>query len=195
MMERKSKAVFLDRDGTISIEIGYIDNVELLEMYQDSVAALIELRQMGYKLVVVSNQSGVAQGFFPESRVQEVNDRMVSLLKEQGVLIDGIYYCPHLPNGVIPEYAIECNCRKPAPGMIKRAEQELNIDLQHSILIGDKLSDIICGRNAGLKTILVRTGYGAETELQLQKQQMEMKPDAIVDTLYKAVQWIQNEAN
>jgi D,D-heptose 1,7-bisphosphate phosphatase len=195
MMERKSKAVFLDRDGTISIEIGYIDNVELLEMYQDSVAALIELRQMGYKLVVVSNQSGVAQGFFPESRVQEVNDRMVSLLKEQGVLIDGIYYCPHLPNGVIPEYAIECNCRKPAPGMIKRAEQELNIDLQHSILIGDKLSDIICGRNAGLKTILVRTGYGAETELQLQKQQMEMKPDAIVDTLYEAIKWIQNEAN
>jgi D-glycero-D-manno-heptose 1,7-bisphosphate phosphatase len=121
MTERKSNAVFLDRDGTISIEIGYIDNVELLEIYQDSVAALIEIRQMGYKLVVVSNQSGVAQGFFPESRVQEVNDRMVSLLKEQGVLIDGIYYCPHLPNGVIPEYAIECNCRKPAPGMIKRA--------------------------------------------------------------------------
>jgi len=195
MTERKFKAVFLDRDGTISIEIGYIDNVELLELYQDSVAALIELRQMGYKLVVVSNQSGVAQGFFPESRVQEVNDRMVFLLKEQGVLIDGIYYCPHLPNGVIPEYAIECNCRKPAPGMIKRAEQELNIDLQHSILIGDKLSDIICGRNAGLKTILVRTGYGAETELQLQKQQLEMKPDAIVDTIYEAVKWIQNEAN
>ena len=193
-MEQKSKAVFLDRDGTISVEIGYIDNVELFKLYPESVEALASLKAMGYKLVVISNQSGVAQGFFPESRVRMIHDKMVSLLKENGVVLDGVYYCPHLPNGKIPEYAKECECRKPNIGMIKRAEKELKIDLRHSLLIGDKLSDIACGRNAGLKTILVRTGYGKETEQQLRGLSEAEKPEVIVETLREAVEWIRYEA-
>jgi len=193
-MEQKSKAVFLDRDGTISVEIGYIDNVELFKLYPESVEALASLKAMGYKLVVISNQSGVAQGFFPESRVRMIHDKMMSLLKENGVVLDGVYYCPHLPNGKIPEYAKECECRKPNIGMIKRAEKELKIDLRHSLLIGDKLSDIACGRNAGLKTILVRTGYGKETEQQLRGLSEAEKPEVIVETLREAVEWIRYEA-
>lgn len=192
-MKGKAKAVFLDRDGTISHETGYIDSVDDFKLYPYSAESLAALRSMGFKIVIVTNQSGVALGFFTESRVQEINDRMHTLLKNEGITIDGIYYCPHLPDGVVAEYAKECTCRKPGIGMIKKAETELNLDLNCSIIVGDKLTDIVCGLNAGLKTVLVRTGYGRDEEKKLGKSPADEQPDVILDTLKNVVEWIKNE--
>ena len=183
-MTGKAKAVFLDRDGTISYEIGFIDRVEDFKLYPYSAESLAALRSMDFKIVIATNQSGVARG---------LNDRMHTLLKNEGVTIDGIYYCPHYPEGVVAEYIKECTCRKPDIGMIKKAETELNLDLSSSIIVGDKLTDIACGRNAGLKTVLVRTGYGKDEEKKLSNSPAEEQPDVILDTLKDVVEWIKNE--
>ena len=192
-MTGKAKAVFLDRDGTISHEVGYIDRVDDFKLYPYSAESLKALRSMGFEIVIVTNQSGVALGLFTESRVQEINDRMRTLLKNEGVTIDGIYYCPHLPDGVVAEYTKKCACRKPDIGMIKKAETELNLDLNSSIIVGDKLTDIACGHNAGLKTVLVRTGYGRDEEKKLGNSTADEQPDVILDTLKDVVEWIKNE--
>lgn len=192
-MADKSKAVFLDRDGTISTEVGYIDNADDFRLYSYSAQVLAVLESMGFKLVVVTNQSGVARGLFPESRVKEINNRMRALLENENIALDGVYYCPHLPEGKIAEFSRECSCRKPDIGMIKSAEEELRLDLKKSIMIGDRMTDIACGRRAGLKTILVRTGYGREEEKLLAECLSGEQPDAIVDTLEDAVEWIKNE--
>ncbi|KPK89655.1 hypothetical protein AMJ80_09465 [bacterium SM23_31] len=192
-MTGKAKAVFLDRDGTISYEIGFIDRVEDFKLYPYSAESLAALRSMDFKIVIVTNQSGIARGFFQESRVMEINDRMHTLLKNEGVTIDGIYYCPHSPEGIVAEYVKECTCRKPDIGMIKKAETELNLDLSSSIIVGDKLTDIECGHNAGLKTVLIRTGYGKDEEKKLGKSPTGVQPDVILDTLKDVVEWIKNE--
>ncbi|GAG08137.1 unnamed protein product, partial [marine sediment metagenome] len=139
-MTGRTKAVFLDRDGTISYEVGYIDRVENFRLYPYSAESLAAFCEMGFVIVIVTNQSGVARGFFPESRVHEINNKLRSLLKSEGVTIGGMYYCPHLPHGIIAEYARECTCRKPNIGMIKKAEIELDLDLRNSIMVGDKLN-------------------------------------------------------
>lgn len=192
-MDRKSRAVFLDRDGTISEEIGYIDSAENFELYPYAIGALSELQSSGYKLIVVTNQSGVARGYFPESRVKEVNDLMCSLLAKQGVAVDAVYYCPHHPDGIVKDFSFECQCRKPGTGMIKQAERELNLDIKNSIMIGDKRTDIDCGRNAGMKTILLRTGFGKDEEKLLNGRTDDEMPDFMADDLNDAVEWIKNE--
>ena len=184
----------MDRDGTISTEMGYIDSVEAFELYPYSVQALSALQSLGFKLVVITNQSGVARGLFPESRVVEINNRMQTLLSEAGVTLDGVYYCPHLPEGSVAEYSYKCTCRKPDIGMIKQAAREHTIALEKSVMVGDALSDIACGRNAAIKTILVRTGYGRNVEKSLKGLSPEEQPDAVVDTLEGAMEWIKHEA-
>ncbi|MFC1477699.1 D-glycero-alpha-D-manno-heptose-1,7-bisphosphate 7-phosphatase [candidate division KSB1 bacterium] len=191
-MNKKLKAVFLDRDGTISVEVGYIDNVDDFELYPETAEALALLRRLGYKLVVVTNQSGVARGYFPESTVQEINDKMCMLLRESGVVIDDVYYCPYFEGGSVEEYARPSSCRKPDTGMIAQAVQAHNIDLESSLMIGDSLSDIQCGKNAGIATILVRTGYGRESEQKLLQLPEAEQPDLIAETLYEAALWIKN---
>jgi len=189
-MKTLSKAIFLDRDGTISIEIGYIDNADDFALYPDSVRALADLRDLGYKLIIITNQSGVARGYFEESRVHEINNRMIELLAEHHIHLDGIYYCPHLADGKISEYAVECSCRKPKTGMIKQAQIEHAVDLKHSILIGDTITDILCGKNAGLTTILVRTGHGKDNEMALKTMSEHEQPDFIADSIGGAVKII-----
>jgi len=189
-MKDTSKAVFLDRDGTISREVGYIDNVEDFELYPDAAEALACLQSRGYALIVVTNQSGVARGYFPESRVRAINDRMVELLARAGATIDGVYYCPHLEEGTVPAYAVRCSCRKPATGMITQAASEHGIVLPASVMVGDSLSDVECGKNAGLTTVLVRTGYGKNYEPVISGLPDREKPDYIADTLRDAASWI-----
>jgi len=189
-LKNKTKAVFLDRDGTISKEVGYIGNVDDFELLADTVSALKILMDLGYKLVVVTNQSGVARGYFPEERVQEINRRMTDLLEREDIRFDGIYFCPHLEDGKIKKYAVRCACRKPETGMIRKAESELEIDLSRSWIIGDGMPDIKCGKNVGLKTILVRTGHGVESEKKLEQLPENEKPDYITDTLSDAVRKI-----
>ncbi len=163
-----SKAVFLDRDGTLNEDPGYIGNPNSVKLFPGVPDALkILSKDLNYKLIVVSNQSGIARGILTHRDVKLVNDKINSLLENFGVRIDKFFYCPSHPDFNSEE---ECKCRKPSPKMIFDAEEEFQVDLSKSFLIGDAKTDIECGKNAGVKTILVKTGYGGEHFYQLQKE-------------------------
>lgn len=184
-------AVFLDRDGTINQEVGYIRELEKLVLIPGSGEAVARLNAMGIPVVVVTNQSGPARGFYPEAHVFALHDRLRFVLAEAGATVDAVYHCPHLPEGVVPEYTQVCTCRKPAPGMLQRAALERGIDLQRSYMVGDKGVDVGAGRAAGCKTVLLRTGYGAEELAQLPP---ELSPDHVAEDLAAAVAWILADA-
>ncbi|RKY88557.1 D-glycero-beta-D-manno-heptose-1,7-bisphosphate 7-phosphatase [candidate division KSB1 bacterium] len=181
--------VFLDRDGTINVEAGYIYRVEDFKLYEFSAEAIKRLNKLGLRTVVVTNQSGVARGFFDEKFVEKVNRKMIKLLNKGGASIDGIYYCPHLPQGKVKKYAIDCDCRKPKTGMIVKAASDLNIDLKKSFIIGDRVSDFLPGKELNMTTILVLTGYGEETYKDICKKGNE-KPDYVAKNLLEAVNYI-----
>ena len=153
-----NKAIFLDRDGTINIDHGYVHQIDDFEFIEGSINALKKLKEMGYLLVLVTNQSGIARGYFTEAQFLQLTEWMDWSLVEQGVDFDGIYYCPHHPDGK-GEFKEDCSCRKPKPGMLLDAMKALNIDPQQSIMVGDKIEDIKAGINAKVKlNVLVRTG-------------------------------------
>jgi D,D-heptose 1,7-bisphosphate phosphatase len=151
-----NKAVFLDRDDTLIIDSGYISTPGQVKLVQGASESLVELRTMRYKLVVVSNQSGVARGILTEKTLNQIHDRMRELLARRGAVIDAIYCCPYHPDGVIEKYRRESEMRKPNPGMLLAAAADMDIDLKASWLIGDSTRDIEAGRRAGCRTILVR---------------------------------------
>jgi len=155
------KAVFLDRDGTLIRNHHYGCNPNEIELLEGVPKGLRLLKRAGYYLVLVTNQSGIARGFFTEGQLAAMHRRLGAVLEEQGVGIDGWYYCPHHPDGVVPEYSVTCDCRKPRPGLLLRAAEELGIDLRASYLIGDAISDMEAGVVVGCRTILVMTGRGA----------------------------------
>ncbi len=190
MPEQKHKAVFLDRDGTLSVEVGYIDNVKDFKLYSETPDALKRLAEAGYKLVVLTNQSGVARGYFPESRVVEINEFMTRRLESFGISLDGIYYCPFYKDGKIEEYAKEDPCRKPDTGMIMRAVDEIGINLASSMIVGDSTADINCGKNAGIRSVLVLTGHGEKTYKIMKTMEKDEQPDHISKNIGEAVTWI-----
>ena len=155
MTEGKAPAIFLDRDGTLMRDVDYCGAVEDVHVFEQAPIALRRLKDAGYKLFVITNQSGIGRGYFNQQQYGAVEAEVARQLGEN--LIDATYHCPHLPED-------NCKCRKPAPEMVVRAAEEHGIDLARSYFIGDKRSDIECGRNAGTKTVLVRTGYGKETD-------------------------------
>ena len=160
------KACFLDRDGVLIEEENYLSDPEKARLCKGAGQALLRLREAGYALVVVSNQSGVARGYFTMKEVEAVQSRIAELLAKEGASIDAWYNCPHHPKGKVEGFAIDCECRKPNPGMILRAAKEMSLDIASSILIGDKLSDIEAGLNAGCKACaLVLSGHGSEQDL------------------------------
>lgn len=153
-----NKAVFLDRDGTLNTDLGYVHQIDDFKFIDGTIHALRQLKQMGYLLVLVTNQSGIARGYFSEQQFLQLTEWMDWSLAEQGVDLDGIYYCPHHPNGK-GKFQQTCRCRKPEAGMLEDAIKALNIDPAQSIMIGDKLEDLQAGMNAGIPTnILVKTG-------------------------------------
>ncbi|MFY1027437.1 D-glycero-beta-D-manno-heptose-1,7-bisphosphate 7-phosphatase [Actinobacillus seminis] len=153
-----NKAIFLDRDGTLNIDYGYVHEIDQFHFIEGSIEALQQLKQMGYLLVLVSNQSGIARGYFSEQQFLQLTEWMDWSLADRGVDLDGIYYCPHHPDG-IGEFKQDCNCRKPKAGMLSQAIKELKIDPARSIMIGDKMEDMMAGKSAGIKmNILVRSG-------------------------------------
>lgn len=153
-----NKAIFLDRDGTLNIDYGYVHEIDQFHFIEGSIEALQQLKQMGYLLVLVTNQSGIARGYFSEQQFLQLTEWMDWSLADRGVDLDGIYYCPHHPDG-IGEFKQDCDCRKPKAGMLNQAIKELKIDSARSIMIGDKMEDMIAGKSAGIKTnILVRSG-------------------------------------
>ncbi|WP_067065710.1 D-glycero-beta-D-manno-heptose 1,7-bisphosphate 7-phosphatase [Roseateles chitosanitabidus] len=162
-MSGKAKAAFIDRDGVINEERNYVHRIEDFVLLPGVVEGLALLRDAGYKLVVVTNQAGIARGYYDQTAMERLHDHLRARLAEGGVVLDGIYFCPHHPQGSIAAFAIECDCRKPAPGMLLQAERDLDLDLAGSVLIGDKLSDIQAGRRAGVhRTVLVESGHAIE---------------------------------
>lgn len=183
---RLRPAVFLDRDGTICEEVGYLNHVSRFRMFPFAAAALQRLNDAGYAVIVVSNQSGVARGYFPESLVQQLHQVMVQQLHEAGAKVDAVYYCPHASSD-------NCSCRKPKTGMLERAASEHGLDLKRSFVVGDRHGDVQLARNAQARGILVRTGYG-EGELAWHAAKWPAPPDFIADDLAAAVEWILRQA-
>jgi D-glycero-D-manno-heptose 1,7-bisphosphate phosphatase len=179
--------VFLDRDGTIIEERNYLGRLEQIELFPWSVEAIRLLKDAGYAVVIVTNQAGIARGFFDEAFVQSAHAHLDGMLREQGAVVDGYYYCPHHPDGTVERYRLRCGCRKPEPGMVRQAAADLGLDLSRSFVVGDKWLDIGLAQNAGARGVLVRTGYAGGDE---PVPPSGCEPDVIVDTLLDAARWI-----
>jgi D,D-heptose 1,7-bisphosphate phosphatase len=178
-------AIFLDRDGTINEDPGYISDPGKVILLPEAANALSLLKKNGYLLIVISNQSGIARGLMTAEDVDRVNEKVNSLLQKYGVEIDAFYYCPAHPDFSSEE---ECECRKPSTKLLFEAVKEFNIDLERSYFVGDLISDIQCGKNAGIKTILVKTGKGVESFSILQKE--NNFPTFVADNLLNASNYI-----
>ena len=182
-------AVFLDRDGVVIEEVSYLSSIEHLALFPWTADAIRALNRAGLPVVVVTNQSGVARGFFTEAFVDEVHREIAARLAMGGVRIDAYYYCPHHPDGCVAQYARSCDCRKPGRGLIDRAARDLNLDPARSFVVGDKWSDVELAHAAGARGVLVRTGHG-ETEQSRAGGPADIKADAVVDNLAAAASWI-----
>jgi len=182
-----SAAVFLDRDGTLIEEVGYLDRPERVELFPWTIDAIRSLNRAGIRVVVVTNQSGIARGYFTEATVEQIHCRVSELLAVGGASVDAYYYCPHHPDGSVAEYARVCDCRKPARGLIDRAVRELDVDPRRSVAVGDRWLDVALAREVGAKGILVRTGYGAVEE---HRRPAGLTADSVVNNLVEAVSWI-----
>ncbi|WP_437610331.1 D-glycero-beta-D-manno-heptose 1,7-bisphosphate 7-phosphatase [Erwinia sp. V71] len=152
-------AIFLDRDGTINVDHGYVHEIDNFEFIDGVIEAMQQLKKMGFALVLVTNQSGIARGMFSEDQFMQLTEWMDWSLADRDVDLDGIYFCPHLPDASEEAYRQQCDCRKPQPGMLLAAQQELHIDMSASYMVGDKLEDMLAAKAAGVgKKVLVRTG-------------------------------------
>ncbi len=179
-------AVFIDRDGTIIEELEYLKDLERIRLIPHSADAIRSLNEREILAIIVSNQAGVARGYFLEETVRKINERLEELLSKEGAHLDAIYYCPHHPEFGSPEYRKDCNCRKPKPGMLWKSAKKFHLNLKDCYVIGDRADDIRLAQNGGAKGILVLTGYG-------QKAKEEIKPDHMAKDLYQAVRWILEE--
>ena len=179
-------AIFMDRDGTVNEPVGFVNHISLFRLFPWSVEAIRLVNRAGFLAVLVTNQSGVARGLYTEELVGEVHGRLNDLLDEGGAHLDAIYYCPHgLTSG--------CDCRKPKPGMLLRAERELEVDLARSYVIGDTYSDLELAWNTGARAALVLTGYG-RGNFEHHRHEWARQPDKVVTNLYDAVAEIVREA-
>ena len=176
-----NKAVFLDKDGTLIKDVPYNVDPEKIALFEDVPKGLKLVKEQGFKLIVVTNQAGVALGYFEEKAIEGVKQKIINLLKVYDITLDGFYYCPHHEKGRVKEYATTCECRKPLPGLLIQAANELNIDLSQSWMIGDILNDVEAGKKAGCKTILIDNG--GETEWELTK---DRTPDYTVNNFLEA---------
>jgi D-glycero-D-manno-heptose 1,7-bisphosphate phosphatase len=183
------RAVFLDRDGTINEEVGYVNHCERFHLLPRTGQAIRLLNSRDFKAVVVTNQSGVARGYFPEALIGEVHQKMVGLLEAEGAHLDGIYYCPHHPDAGSPPYRQRCRCRKPDTGLVERAVEDLDLDPSKSYVIGDRGKDMEFAHRIGARGILVLTGYG-KGEWEYLRDQWKVKPGHVAEDLYEAVRWI-----
>jgi D-glycero-D-manno-heptose 1,7-bisphosphate phosphatase len=184
-------AVFLDRDGTLIEDVGYLDAIARVAFYPWTIDSIRALNRAGLAVVVVTNQSGIARGIVDEALVEATHEHLSSRLAAGGARVDAYYYCPHHPRGSVAAFVRDCECRKPARGLIDRAAAELGLDPARSFMVGDKWTDVQLGRAVGARAILVRTGGGAAEE----RRPLEgVSADAIVDNLAAAASWILREA-
>ncbi len=183
------KAVFLDRDGTIIKHVDLMHSVNELRLLPGVARAINQMNKLGFLVIVTTNQPVVARGLIEPKEVDEIHGVLIRRLSGKGAKIDGIYYCPHHPDANLPKYRLRCRCRKPEPGMILKGLKDLKINPKKSFMIGDALIDVVSGKKAGLKTILVKTGPG---HARLDVKYKNIKPDFTVKNLEQAVKIIIN---
>lgn len=182
-------AIFLDRDGTLAHEVGYINHPSRFRLYPWAIDAVRLINHAGLLAVVVTNQAGVARGYFPESVVHEVHDSLRAAMQSGGARLDAIYYCPHHPDVGEPPYRLDCDCRKPRPGLLRRAAAELGADLERSFVVGDRHGDLTVAWSVGARGALVKTGYGLGELLHLSPR-WPRPPDVVAEHVLDAVERI-----
>jgi D-glycero-D-manno-heptose 1,7-bisphosphate phosphatase len=181
----KRPAVFLDRDGTINREVNYLRRPQDVEILPGAAEAILRLNAAGFWVVVISNQSGLARGYFDEGDLALVQLEINRRLKAIGARVDAWYFCPHHPEGVVEDLALACECRKPGIGLIRQAAAEIALTLEGSFMVGDRLLDVACGRRAGLTSILVQSGHD-----DWPPEDPEQEPHFVAPDLAAAVDWI-----
>lgn len=173
--------VFLDRDGVLTVEKSYVCTVEDLEIFPYIRECIEEIHKKGYLAIVLTNQSGIARGYFTEDTLLEMNSYLQRMTG-----VDAVYYCPHYENGTVERYAVSCKCRKPNIGMIEKACEDFDVDLSRSYMVGDRAGDILCGQRAGIRTVLMESGYGSE---RLEK---DVSADLVLADLRALVKVLEN---
>jgi D-glycero-D-manno-heptose 1,7-bisphosphate phosphatase len=179
-------AVFMDRDGTLAHEVGYVNDVSRFRLFPWSIEAVRLINRSGFLAVLVTNQAGVARGYFPERAVREVHDRLTAALADGAARLDGVYYCPHHPEAGEAPYRQDCDCRKPRPGLLSRAASDLGIDLARSWVVGDRVGDLQVAWAVGARGAIVKTGYGLG-ELRHHSASWKRPPDLVAEHLLEAV--------
>ena len=185
----KHRAIFLDRDGTVSYEVGYVNHLSRYDIMPGSADAIRKINQSDFLAILVTNQAGVARGYFKEELIVKVHEKLQNILSDRDAYLDAIYYCSHHPEVGEPPYRKNCDCRKPKPGLIKRAQKEFHIDLSKSYIIGDSIKDIETGFTVSLPGILVLTGYG-KGEYEYHSSEWSIRPVHVAEDLMAAVNWI-----
>lgn len=175
---KKKRFVLLDRDGTVILERHYLSDPEEVKLFPNTASALKKLKDLGFGLIIITNQAAVGRGFFDLKQLELIHRRLKKLLKKEGIVLDGIYFCPHTPED-------NCRCRKPKLGLVEMAIKDHNFDPNFSFVIGDKAIDIKMGKNLVATTFLVRTGYGSKVD------EKQVKPDYVVSDLQEAAEKIQ----
>ena len=183
--------MFVDRDGTLIEEAGYLNHLDRLVFFPFTIDAVRQLNHGGFAVIVITNQAGIARGIVPEAFLASAHQHIADRLAAGGARIDAFYHCPHHPDGIVESLRQACDCRKPGPGMIRRAAADLDLDLSRSFTVGDRGHDLEAGRAAGTRTVLVRTGYGAADE---RAPRPTISADAVADNLAGAAAWILSEA-
>ncbi len=186
-------AVFLDRDGTVCEEMGYVNHTSRIRLFPWTARAIRKLNRAGLPVILVTNQSGVGRGYFAERLVMKAHLKIARELAAQDARLDGVYYCPHHPEARLKAYRKKCRCRKPATGMMEAAARRFGLDLESSFVVGDTYRDMEMGFRAGARTFLVLTGYG-RGEFEYKRAGWRRRPDAVVENLGQAVAQILSEA-
>lgn len=185
----KRPAVFIDRDGTVNEQMGYLNHPSRFKLLPGTAEAIGLLNRKEILAIIVSNQSGVARGYFPLELVKEIHALMERRLAEGGARVDGVFFCPHHPRGIVPEFTRTCDCRKPDIGLLTRACRSFDIDMARSYLIGDRYLDIETAERAGVKGVLVKTGYGMG-DVKYILPGKSLQPVHIAEDLLHAVRWL-----
>jgi len=184
-----TRAIFMDRDGTLCEEVGYVNHPERCWLLTRSAEAIRKVNESGFRAVVVTNQAGVARGYFEETMIGLVHERLRRLLAARGARLDGIYYCPHHPDVGEPPYRQDCNCRKPRPGLLLSAAKDLGLDLPRCYVIGDTTKDIEMASRVNATGVLVLTGYG-RGEWEFHRERFHAQPSHVAEDLLDAVEWV-----